>query len=143
MSQGPIAPDFGVCAGPMSSTADDLYPAGTPVYVGSGGSLVPARANASATVDGVVGLLIHPAAASAEAPYRFAGELSLTTDQWDSITGESGGLTPGERYFVSSATAGKITKTAPSSGGTFVFQVGVAESANTMQIQLGGAADLI
>lgn len=127
----------------MSATAADLYPAGTPVYVSSGGVLVPARANAVSTCDGCVGLLTHPAAASAEAPYRFAGELALTTDQWDSITGETGGLTPGERYYISSATAGKITKTAPSAGGTLIAQVGVAESANVMQIQLGGVADLL
>ncbi len=145
MSQGPTAPAFGILTGLTPSTQTGILPAGTPVYPGApagDGKLLAARANNIDTVDSVVGLLIESAAADTQAKYQFSGPLALTTDQWDAVTGQTGGLTPGARYFVSSATAGKLTTTAPSAGGTLVFEVGVALSANILSIQLGGSADL-
>jgi hypothetical protein len=47
------------------------------------------------------------------------GTLTLTTGQWDTICGTSGGLTRGQYYWVDS-TAGKLTSTQPS--GTANFQ---------------------
>lgn len=44
-------------------------------------------------------------------PIRF----SLTTAEWDAVTGDTGGLVDGEFYFLSS-TAGGLTKVAPTSG---------------------------
>lgn len=146
MSAGPTAPAFGILSAPMSAAQSGILPAGTPVYPGvSGGDgkLLPARANNIDTVDSVVGLLVHPATADQEAKFQFGGPLTLTTDQWDTVTGQTGGLTPGARYFVSSATAGKLTSTKPTAGGTLQFQVGVALSANILGLQLGGPGTLL
>jgi Concanavalin A-like lectin/glucanases superfamily len=52
---------------------------------------------------------------SASFTYLQAGKLTLTTGQWDARTGDAGGLTPGEFYWLSSTTGG-ITKTAPTTG---------------------------
>jgi len=43
------------------------------------------------------------------------GQLTLTTGEWDARTGDVGGLTAGEYYWLSS-TAGGITKTKPDTG---------------------------
>ena len=46
------------------------------------------------------------------------------------------GLTVGEHYFLSAATAGQITATAPSAAGQYVVRVGEAVSGNEFAIQL-------
>jgi len=60
--------------------------------------------------------------------------VGLTTD-WDAVTGQSGGLTPGAVYFVSTVTAGNITSTAPTTG--WLVRVGVAVSTTQMLINKG------
>jgi hypothetical protein len=69
---------------------------------------------------------------------QFTGVVTLTTAQWDAVvTGQSGGLTAGAWYYLSSATAGFLTTTAPSVGGTFKTLVGLAISPTELQLQLG------
>jgi hypothetical protein len=63
-----------------------------------------------------------------------AGALTLTTGQWDSRTGDSGGLTKGEYYFISTTTGG-LTKTAPTTG--FSQCIGKAESTTVMRVMIG------
>jgi hypothetical protein len=48
--------------------------------------------------------------------------VTATTGQWDAVTGGSGGLTPGVYYYVSAATAGLLTTTAPTTTGEVVKQ---------------------
>jgi hypothetical protein len=43
------------------------------------------------------------------------GKIELTTAQWDAITGDVGGLVPGEYYFLDGA-AGALTKVTPTTG---------------------------
>jgi hypothetical protein len=64
-----------------------------------------------------------------------AGPLTLTTAQWDLVTGQSGGLTPGATYYVADVDAGNITSTAPSAPGDYVTVVGYAMNATTMIVQ--------
>lgn len=115
-------------------------PPGTPVYQTASaeevGLVNKARANTTST-SSVAGLTVGQAVAEENAHTQFAGPLTLTTAQWDAVTGGSGGLTPGSTYYLSAATAGRITATAPSSGGQFVTQVGIAMSARTMLVQIG------
>ena len=59
------------------------------------------------------------------------GKVILTTAQWDSITGQSGGLTPGSGYYLSQ-TAGLLTKT-PVNSGRFI--VGVALTTTDFQLE--------
>lgn len=57
------------------------------------------------------------------------GNLILTTDQWDLVTGDIGGLIPNTVYWI---TATGITKTRPVSGN--VYQIGVAISSTVLSV---------
>jgi hypothetical protein len=67
------------------------------------------RANAGAAgTKGVLGLVIDAAiAVSATGRVQTAGLVTFTTAQWDSITGQTGGLTPGTLYYLD-VTAGLL-----------------------------------
>lgn len=109
-------------------------PIGSPVYISAAASFQLARANALGTVE-VFGLVRDPAiAAAAVGNVQTDGGLVATTAEWDLITGQTGGLTPGAIYFLSSATAGKLTTTAPSASGEFVLRVGQASSTTSLEI---------
>lgn len=91
-----------------------------------------------ASAEGTSFVLGLAASASEQLGYRgghvdiqYAGPLTLTTAQWDRVTGESGGLTPGELYYLSN-TAGMLSQTP----GDNIVQVGRAVSATTMLIQI-------
>jgi hypothetical protein len=53
-------------------------------------------------------------------------EVVLTTSQWDQITGRSGGLVAGSKYYLSNSVAGMITQSLPTSG--YIVMVGKAVS---------------
>lgn len=67
------------------------------------------------------------------------GKITLTTGQWDSRTGDAGGLTAGEYYWTSS-TAGGLTKTQPTSGVTQCL--GVALSTTVLLVNVGDAIEV-
>lgn len=109
---------------------------GTPIYISASGEFSAARANAFATV-GVVGLVSSPTIAAASSGFvQTDGVLSGTTAQWDAITGDVGGLVPGQVYFLDAATAGRLTATPPSTVGQFVLQVGRALSETDFEITI-------
>ena len=64
----------------------------------------------------------------------YAGPLRLTTAQWDRVTGQSGGLTPGQAYYLSGDTAGMLA-TSPD-GFPVTTYVGFAIDAETMFIRI-------
>lgn len=66
-----------------------------------------------------------------------SGRLKLTTADWDTITGGSGGLTPGDLYYVD--TAGGLTATKPSASGSYAAVVGKADSAEVIDVRLFAA----
>lgn len=121
----------------VSETNDNASPIviGTPVYSKSDGDVDKARANASGTtrVEGLVRDASINAAAAGN--IQTDGILAATTGEWDAITGGSGGLTPGGVYYLSAATAGLLTATAPTSVGQYVVEVGEAISSTEMLIR--------
>ena len=119
----------------LNSNASTL-PVGTPVYASSAGHVDNAKADAAAT-SVCIGLVAKPAGilgsgSSGKGKIRTTGMIRATTGQWDTITGGSGGLTVGARYYVSSATAGKLTTTP----GTLPMQVGKAISTTEMLLNI-------
>jgi len=66
-------------------------------------------------------------------------ELELTTAQWDARTGGAGGLSPGERYYLSATAAGGLVTTPPVATGDFAVSIGSAISATRMAIQIGAS----
>jgi len=88
-------------------TSSTVYSVGSPVYYGaSGWNLAIATSDVTS-----VQYVISSVAGSGTYTYTASsiGELTLTTAQWDVVTGGSGGLTAGSTYFLSSNIAGKIS----------------------------------
>lgn len=98
-------------------------------------ALAKADALSTSHVFGIA--LIDNGGIGGDVDYQFAGIVELTTDEWDVVAGTSGGLVPGAGYYVSSATAGLLTGTAPSAGGTYQAQAGIALSTTQLQLQFG------
>lgn len=106
---------------------------GTPVYSFAAGQIKKARANAAGTGK-AIGLVKATSIAADEAgDVQVEGILTATTAQWDVVTGGSGGLTAGSTYYVSAATAGLLTTSAPANP-NYITPVGIALSTTQMKI---------
>lgn len=68
---------------------------------------------------------------------KFNGIIELTAAQWAAIIEGGGALVTGDPYYLSAATAGKITATPPAGSGDFVVLVGIAVSPDELNITLG------
>jgi len=110
---------------------------GTPVYKTAVTDAVDkADADALATAR-VLGLVADTTIAIAGSGNVITdGRLAATTGQWDAVTGETGGLTPGAKYYLSTATPGMLTQTVPSVDGHVVAPVGTAKSTTEMSITI-------
>ncbi len=107
---------------------------GTPVYSSAAGSVNKGQANASGTAK-VIGLVRDASiGAAAVGTIQTDGILNATTAQWDAVAGTTGGLTFGSLYFLSAATVGLLTATAPTTAGQLNVRVGRAISATEMVI---------
>lgn len=111
---------------------------GTPVYVTTTADEVEkAQANALATAR-VLGLVADDSIADAATGAVLTdGRLSATTGQWDAVTGETGGLTPGAKYYLSATTAGMLTQTPPTADGHVIAPILTAKSATEAEISIG------
>lgn len=108
---------------------------GRAVYSSAADAVKLANANALGTKD-VVGLVGAVSISSGAAGAIVSeGILAATTAQWDAVTGQTGGLTFGARYFLSNATAGALTTTAPTSG--YIAPVGIGQSTTKMRVLIG------
>ena len=105
------------------------------VYSDTSGTVKLARADAQGTKDafGVVSDASINNGASGN--IATAGVLVATTGQWDAVTGGSSGLTTNEIYYLSAATAGALTTTAPGTG--WVVPIGYALSTTRMKLIFG------
>lgn len=132
MPQGVPAPEFGVVSGVLDP-AMPLLPPGCPVVSTLSGL---AKANADASTQpgaSAVGLLMFAAGGSEIGKVRLNGVHTLTTTQWDVVTGQSGGLTVGAIYYV--GTESGFLSDAPA--GSFSWPVGTAISSTQMQLAMG------
>lgn len=111
-------------------------PIGAVVYISAADTFQLARANAGATIN-AIGLVRDAAISPAANGFiQTDGALIATTAQWDVVTGETGGLVAGARYFLSPTTAGNLTRTAPSTVGQYVMQIGRAISTTALEISI-------
>jgi hypothetical protein len=109
---------------------------GAPVYASAAGQVDKARANASGTAS-VVGLVYDASILTTAAGLiQTDGVVTATTGQWDAVAGTSGGLTFNTKYYLSAATAGLLTATAPTTVGQYVCQVGIALSTTQMKLSI-------
>lgn len=113
---------------------------GAPVYNDVADGVKKGQANAAGTSK-LLGLVRDTSiAAAATGSIQTNGPLQATTGEWDAVTGGSGGLAVGTKYYLDPATAGKLTATAPTTVGHRVVLVGIAVSTVILNI---GIADSI
>ena len=109
---------------------------GTPVYASAADTAKKGQANASGTTN-IIGLVRDASITNGVAgAIQLNGVLTATTGQWDTAFGRSGGLTFGTRYYLSAATAGLATGTAPSTVGQYVQELGIALSTTELSINI-------
>lgn len=108
--------------------------AGSPVYPkASGAGLELADRDASAPAADCIGLLTADCLTSGIGKVQLVGDLTLTTAQWDAVTGGTGGLVVNTSYYLDT-TAGKITATRPSTTVSPVTLIGIARSTTRMKL---------
>lgn len=100
---------------------------GQAVYLYGAGTVKRAKADAFST-GGVVGLASASIIANASGSIIIGGVVTLTAAQWNVVTGGSGGLTVGSRYFLDPSTAGRLTTTSPTTPGQVNTLIGLALS---------------
>lgn len=100
----------------MTNGTGSAVAIGRAVYISGSGVFTPAIANNVATSK-VIGFVASTSiAGSASGNVIIDGVIEATAGQWDAVTGQSGGLTPGAEYYLSNLTAGAITTSAPTTG---------------------------
>ena len=109
----------------------------TPVYVSGPGIVGAAKADAAGT-SLVVGLSCREVDVAGGNTYvtPTSGLVDFPTQIWDGVTGQTGGLTPGSAYYLSAATVGKLTTTAPSGGADFIVLIGIARDPTTIILNI-------
>lgn len=117
----------------LQLTADAVLIAGQVLYASAADHVNKARANAAGT-SLFLGLAIAAISNGAVGGVQTEGVLTLTTGEWDAAFGTTGGLTFNTMYYMSAATAGLGTATAPSTVGQFVVPIGLAISTTELQI---------
>jgi hypothetical protein len=123
--------------------AASSFAPGTPVYpllYNSGTGLTElAQAVASSVADaGVIGLVMAGGEFNGGLWLATGGLVVLTTAQWDAVVqGESGGLTPGQSYFLNANGAQKpITTAVPTGAGDAYVGIGTAISPTKMSVKI-------
>lgn len=110
---------------------------GSPVYNDAADGFKLGKADASGTCN-IIGLQYDATILTTVAGnIAVGGVLALTTTQWDAVFGTSGGLAYGTVYFLSDATAGDGTSTAPTTTGHYNVRLGRAISTTELQIDIG------
>lgn len=94
------------------------------LYISASGSVSPALGDATSS-SFAIGLAAASAAASGSVVVQDTGDM-----------GGFSGLTPGARYYLSAATAGKITSSIPVGVGNTICMVGYSRSPSELHIQI-------
>jgi len=119
----------------LNSTGSTIV-IGNAVYSNTSGTIAKARANADATSK-VIGFVSADVTTGNSVIIVTGGELALTTAQWDTITGQVGGLTTNSYYYLNQTTAGKFTTIAPTAVGEYAISVGQAMSTTKIAVRIG------
>lgn len=108
---GPPGPPGGASDSIIIVETDETVLAGQVVYAKSNAHLALAQANAAVQTKSL-GLALFDTSAGSPLTVQTQDIVTLTTAQWDTVTGETGGLTSGAVYYLSTAVLGQITVTA-------------------------------
>jgi hypothetical protein len=103
----------------VSAVFDSDTKKGMAVYASGSGTVDLAQADAAGTTK-CVGLATADVAAAATGTYKTEG--TITQSDWTLVTGAAS-LTPGAYYYLSEATPGQLTSTAPTTPTEYVVAV--------------------
>ena len=106
---------------------------GQPVYIQGANTVDLALADAKAT-SGVIGL-VSDASIDSSVVGTILTDGIITSTDWTAVVGAAT-LTVGSVYFLSDVDAGMLTKTAPTTTGSFVTRVGTAISTTTLEVTI-------
>jgi hypothetical protein len=121
--------DSGITETSLTLETLDAVSAGQPLYVTAAGKFRLAQADAAGTAE-VMGLA--RAAAAANVGVTITTENFVLAD-WTAVIGTVA-LAPGQTYYLSAATAGRLTTTAPSAAGHRIVRVGRSLDTQTMAV---------
>lgn len=109
----------------------------TPVYVTDAGSTVDLAQADLITTARSVGLVKQLIILPGEiGQIQTTGLLEATTGEWDTVTGDVGGLIPNMLYYIKVNVAGKLTRLCPQNYTDFLCRVGQAISTTEMVIKI-------
>ena len=112
----------------------DLIQAGQPIVIDDTGN---AKYTIATNGKGVIAFCVIDVVSAEPGVFQVDGILSLTTEQWDNITGENGGLRPGKIYFLDDSAVSKMTRTAPTATGHYIVRLGTAINKTDFTISIG------
>jgi hypothetical protein len=115
---------------------------GEAVFQSAIGQTMKAIATADVAGTSVVVGVVLDSTVSVGAQFRAisSGPVSATTAQWDAVTGQSGGLTPGAAYYLSPTVPGRITPIPPTDDAQYIVYVGTADSATVLSVSVDAPA---
>lgn len=109
---------------------------GTPVYISGANTVKKGKSDASGAIN-IVGLVKDVSVDThVSGKIQTDDVLVATTGQWDVVTGQDGGLTPGAYYYLDPANAGGITTAVPETEGQYVVKIGMALSSTQLLIAI-------
>ena len=115
-----------------------IVPPGSVVYSDTSGTFMLASAAATNPAAFPIGVATASIGVSASGLIGVSGPVTLTTAQWNAVTGGSSGLTTGATYFLSQTTAGSMTTTpSMTGGGPSLVKIGQALSTTVLQVNIG------
>lgn len=110
---------------------------GNPLYRDANGQAALAKGDSLSHCSTVIGIAVTGGAAGDIITVAQSGRfLSLGESVWHAVGASSGGLVPGDTYYVSPSTAGDITTVIPT-GSEYIVPLGVAVTATQLQTQIG------
>lgn len=108
-----------------------------PVYqTAVANEVAAAKADALATAK-VIAVLAEAIADAGTGAALSDGRIAGTTAEWDAVTGQTGGLTPGAKYYLSATTAGHYSTSSPTADGHVVQPVFTAKSTTEAEVSIG------
>jgi len=109
----------------FTNTQGTAITVGNVVYMKSDGTVALAEANVGGTST-AIGMVVDASIAN-----NTAGYIAL-----DGVVSGLSSLTPGVTYYLSDTSAGVLTATAPTAGGSYVAEIGIAISTTAIKVNI-------
>lgn len=117
----------------LDNGGSQILPPGSPVRISASNECKRATA---LDKPNAIGFATEEIAIGATGAIQTDGKLAATTAEWDYLTGQTGGLTPGATYYLDDNGIGKLTVTPPTTQGNFLVRLGIAINPTDLEIKI-------